>query len=557
MPIYPLSKGLSQNKIQQIFKELLGNIDINELNILSDDVKRTYDIDQISESILNIHTPSRDSQVVDLSSSESVNSSIPHRSFIFFEFLILCLGIRQKNHNKEDILGKSHIFKERVSFFEKIKNNFPFELTKSQEKVLKEIISDMKSEKQMNRLLQGDVGSGKTIVALLSMAISYDNNLQSVLIAPTEILADQHYFFLKEFIKSDELVILKSSLTTKEKETTYEMIKSGKAKFIVGTHSLFQDKLKYKKLGLIVIDEQHRFGVLQRKLMTEKGRNPDILVMTATPIPRTLSSIFFSDFSVSRIDSSPTSRGVIETKIVNIKSIDKVFSFLKQELDRGRQAFILCPLISKSENLEFENLADIESVYSQLNKKQLKEYRLAMLHGKLSAEQKENIMNDFKDKKIDVLISTTVIEVGVDIPNASVMLINNPERFGLSQLHQLRGRVGRGPYNSYCILLIDKINSDSNNRLSIFKEISDGFILSEKDLEIRGPGAFYGAGVEQSGKFWDLYLANLKRDLHILKDAKNCSEIIETFDFYQKNNKVINNLIFKIWGEKLELTKTI
>jgi ATP-dependent DNA helicase RecG len=291
--------------------------------------------------------------------------------------------------------------------------------------------------------------------------------------------------------------------------------------------------------------------------MTEKGRNPDILTMTATPIPRTLSSIFFSDFSLSSIDSLPPSRGTIETRIEDIEDIEEVFSFVKHELDTGRQAFVLCPLINKSDNLEFQNLADVESVYSQLRKRKLKDHKLAILHGRLSTEEKERTMDDFKNKKIDILVSTTVVEVGVDIPNASIMIIYNPERFGLSQLHQLRGRIGRGSHSSYCILLVDEINSDSSDRLSIFKEISDGFILSEKDLEIRGPGAFYGAGVEQSGKFWDLCLANLRRDSDILKDAKSCSETIQDSDCYKKNTKIIDDLLYRLWGEKLELTKTI
>ena len=556
-PIYPLTRGLSQNRIQKIFKELLKNIDLDKLNILSHDIKKKYALEDVSESILNIHLPPKNNGFVDLSSSRSVYSSVWHRSFVFFEFLLLCLGIREKNQNKEDQSGIPHILKKNDSFYEKVKKSFPFELTKAQEKVLGEIVLDMTSTKQMNRLLQGDVSSGKTIIALLSMAISYDNNLQSVMIAPTEILADQHYYFFSRYVKNEELVILKSSLSTKEKDKAYDVIQSGEVKIIIGTHSLFQDKLKYKDLGLVVIDEQHRFGVVQRKLMVGKGNSPDILTMTATPIPRTLSSIFFSDFDVSIIDSLPPRRGEVETQIENLENIEKVFELLENELNKGRQGFIVCPIIDKSENPEFKNLLDVHSVYLELSKNHLKKYNLEMLHGALSSEKKEKIMNNFKDKKIDILISTTVIEVGVDIPNATFMVINNPERFGLSQLHQLRGRIGRGPNDSYCILINNKINDDSNKRLSIFKEISDGFVLSEKDLEIRGPGAFYGAGVEQSGKFWDLYLANLKRDLHILKDAKNCSEIIESFDFYKKNNKVFDNLIFKIWGDKLELTKTI
>ena len=409
----------------------------------------------------------------------------------------------------------------------------------------------------MSRLLQGDVGSGKTIVALLSMARSYDNGYQSALIAPTEILADQHYLFLKNYVNIEDLVILKSSISKTEKIRIKERIVSGKAKFIVGTHSLFQEDVEYKKLGMVVIDEQHRFGVVQRKLMSEKGENPDVLVMTATPIPRTLSNIFFTDYKISKIDEMPKNRGKISTKIVSIKDSDKVYNFLVNELNNSRQAFILCPLISKSDNEEFESLEDVESLNLKLKKGKLKDFEVGVIHGKLSADEKESVMNKFRLNKINVLISTTVIEVGVDVPNASTMIIYNPERFGLSQLHQLRGRIGRGPSKSTCILLVDQISEVSKERLLIFKNNLDGFIISEKDMEIRGPGAFYGAGSEQSGKFWDLHLANLRRDFSILKEARLCSLNIEEYSFYKKDKDCFNSLILSIWGEKLNLTKII
>ncbi|MBT3475973.1 ATP-dependent DNA helicase RecG [bacterium] len=558
-PIYPLTKGLTQNRIINILNFSLTNTELQSLDFFSEDIIKEFNLCSISESILGIHQPQRlkKEELVDTESSESVYESIPHRAFIFFEFLILCLGIKYKQNSKDRNIGISHSTTQNEGLFSRILSNLPFSLTNSQVNVLEEIRRDMSSTIQMSRLLQGDVGSGKTIVGLLSMARSYDNGYQSVLIAPTEILADQHYLFLKNYVDIEELVILKSSIGKIEKGKVKEKIISGSAKFIVGTHSLFQEDVEYRKLGMVVIDEQHRFGVVQRKLMSEKGENPDVLVMTATPIPRTLSNIFFTDYKISKIDEMPTNRGEISTKIVSINDSDKVYSFLVNELKNDRQAFILCPLISKSDNEEFEFLEDVKSLNLRLKKGRLKDFNLGVIHGKLSADEKESVMKKFRSKKIDVLICTTVIEVGVDIPNASTMIIYNPERFGLSQLHQLRGRIGRGPYKSTCILLVDQLSEVSKERLLIFKNNIDGFIISEKDMEIRGPGAFYGAGSEQSGKFWDLHLANLRRDFSILKEARLCSLNIEQYSFYKKNKDCFNSLILSMWGEKLNLTKII
>lgn len=556
-PIYPLTKGLTQNRLNMILNEIFINTSLKELDLFSQDVMDEYGLINISDSISRIHKPLNEDELVDLELSHSVGSSIYHKTIIFYEFLILCLGVKEKQKSKQVLIGKQHLVKSKDSFYSSLKENLPFILTSSQEQVLKEIIYDMRSKEQMNRLLQGDVGSGKTIVALLSMALSYDNGYQSTIIAPTEILADQHYLFLKKYVDINELVILKSSLSSEQRKEVLNKIASGSVKFIVGTHSLFQDRVVYENLGLIVIDEQHRFGVLQRKLMAEKGRSPDILIMTATPIPRTLSSIFFSDYSISRINMMPENRGKIETKISSLRSSDNAFEFAVNQLKEGRQAFVLCPLISKSENIEFESLADVESVYKDVAFNSFKDFKVEILHGKQKSSDKEKIMDKFRKKEIDVLVSTTVIEVGVDIPNANLMIIYNPERFGLSQLHQLRGRIGRGGYDSTCILMVDDINESSKERLSIFRDNLDGFVLSEKDMQIRGPGAFYGAGTEQSGRFWDLHLANLRRDFEILKEAKKCADNIESYKFYNDRISILEDLILDFWGDKLELTKTI
>ena len=558
-PIYPLTKGLTSKRLKQLIKEALNRVDLTQLDILSNDLMKEFGLKQVSSSLMNIHLPDRRDNLIDLSSTESVQNSLSYKSLIFMEFLILCLGIKLNRPKKNLKLGINQQKKDKSSLFDSIFTNFPFELTDSQKNVLNEILNDMGSDRQMNRLLQGDVGSGKTIIALLSMAVSYDNEYQTALIAPTEILSDQHFLFLKKYVPNNEIVVLKSSLKPKEKKETYEKIKNGTAKFIVGTHSLFQENVDYQRLGLIVIDEQHRFGVEQRKNMIDKGLKSDLLIMTATPIPRTLSSIFFSDFDVSKISELPKKRGNIETKIVSKSNLDKLYNFISDQLVQGRQAFVLCPIIDKSDIEEFEKLIDIKSQYDYIARSSLGKFNSAILHGKMSSVEKEKTMEQFRDKEVDILISTTVIEVGVDIPNANLMIINNPERFGLAQLHQLRGRIGRGVYDSYCIMLVDDLSENSLDRIRTFAEIKDGFLLAERDLQMRGPGAFYGVGTQQSGNIWELNFANLKRDIEILKNAKNCSDNYDYYELYknQENIDKINRIVKYLWGSRLELTKAI
>ena len=558
-PIYSLTKGLTSKRLKQLIKEALNRVDLTQLDILSNDLMKEFCLKQVSSSLMNIHLPDRGDNLVDLSSTESVQNSLSYKSLIFMEFLMLCLGIKLNRPEKNLKLGINQQKKDKSSLFDSIFTKFPFELTDSQKNVLNEILNDMGSDRQMNRLLQGDVGSGKTIIALLSMAVSYDNGYQTALIAPTEILSDQHFLFLKKYVPNNEIVILKSSLKQKEKKETYEKIKNGTAKFIVGTHSLFQENVDYQRLGLIVVDEQHRFGVEQRKNMIDKGLNSDLLIMTATPIPRTLSSIFFSDFDVSKISELPKKRGNIETKIVSKSNLDKLYNFISDQLVQGRQAFVLCPIIDKSDVEEFEKLIDIKSQYDYIVKSSLGKFNSAILHGKMSSLEKEKVMEQFRDKEVDILISTTVIEVGVDIPNANLMIINNPERFGLAQLHQLRGRIGRGVYDSYCIMLVDDLSENSLDRIRTFAEIKDGFLLAERDLQMRGPGAFYGVGTQQSGNIWELNFANLKRDIEILKNAKKCSDNYDFYEFYKNHENIdkINRIIKYLWGSRLELTKAI
>lgn len=557
-PIYSLTKGLTQNRLKKLIFEAIGNTRLDDFNIFSDDICKDFDLIKIDNALKLLHAPDKSMPIVDIDSKESIYKSLPHRSIIFYEFLLLCLGLKLSENKKSTKLYKQHKINIENSLYKRILNNLPFSLTRSQNKVLDEIINDMMLPKQMNRLLQGDVGSGKTILALLSMAISYDNGFQSCLVAPTEILADQHYLYLKNFVPSQELVLLKSSMKVKEKKIILDSIKNGKSKFIVGTHSLFQSSVNYKNLGLIVIDEQHRFGVEQRKLMMDKGESSDMLIMTATPIPRTLSSILMTDYDLSIIDKIEHRERDVETSIVKKNQFSKLINFIDDELSQSRQAFFLCPLINKSSNEDFENLMDLKTLQNILKSTNLSKYKYEILHGDLDTNKKDLIMTMFRSGELDFIISTTVVEVGVDIPNANIMTIFNPERFGLSQLHQLRGRIGRGKHKSYCFLINDgNINEVSLQRIESFTKISDGFELAEKDLLLRGPGAFYGAGKQQSGNVWNLNFANIKRDIDILKEAKLCSDKINSYSIYKSDKQKILKNIDLIWGKTINLTKIL
>lgn len=399
---------------------------------------------------------------------------------------------------------------------EQIKKMLPFKPTGAQKKVLAEIAQDMSADHPMNRLLQGDVGSGKTLVAAEAAIIAIENGYQVVVLAPTEILATQHYFYFKNLFGKlgYPIVALTGSATAREKAQIKKLIAGGYARVAIGTHALLEEDVEFAKLGLAIVDEQHRFGVMQRLKLFEKGRHPDVLVMTATPIPRTLALTIYGDLDTSVIDELPPGRKKIVTKHVTDERVEQVYSFLKREVDAGRQAYVVYPVIEESES---QAMKAAQKMYEHLSEYVFPDIAVGLLHGRLGADEKEAVMDRFKRGETKVLVTTTVIEVGVDVPNATVMVIEQAERFGLAQLHQLRGRVGRGSEQSYCILVTEKLNDAGRERIRTMVESTDGFYIAEMDLRLRGPGEFFGT--KQSG-LPTLRIGNILRDQEILEIAR-------------------------------------
>ena len=541
IPFYSLTKGITNNEILKIM-EIAIKENLNLLNeSLPSYIMRKYRLMGIKDAIKNIHYPKDDEYL-----------KHAQNRLKFEELLILQLGLfMMKNSSKTYETGISF---SRFKNTKEMIDSLPFNLTDAQAKVLAEIEKDMDNDKQMNRLIQGDVGSGKTIVAALAMFKCVKSGYQSAMLAPTEILATQHFeslslLFDKWNIKCELLI---GSLSPKKKLELLERLKNGEVDILIGTHAIIQDSIEFNKLGLAITDEQHRFGVKQRSVLNQKGKNPDIIVMTATPIPRTLALILYGDLDVSIIDELPPGRKEIETFAIGANMIDRMNGFLKKQILEGRQAYVVCPLIEESESLD---LNSAEEIYMEFKNNSFKEFEVGLLHGKMNSKEKDEIMQKFKNKELDILISTTVIEVGVNVPNANIMTVYNSERFGLAQLHQLRGRVGRGEHQSYCILINYSKNKIARERMRILQESTDGFKISEKDLEIRGPGEFFGT--RQHG-LPELKIANLFTDIKILKVVqKEALEIIRLDPSLEKQEhqrlrKEINNM-FKDLGDDLIL----
>ncbi len=520
VPIYPLTEGLKQRRMRRIMKSVVDSYSASLSSNAPQSIKKKRGIIDLSDAVSRVHFPSNDESLVELSDEGSVYKSPPHKTLSYYEFFLMELGLALKKRDVSRLEGIS--FHPTGELTGKLLSGLSFQLTSAQERVLSEIEADMRAGRPMNRLLQGDVGSGKTIVALLSMLKAVESGYQAVLMAPTEILAEQHLSSVLNYVKGMgvRVVFLKSGLGRGEKNAYYRAIASGEAQIAIGTHALLQERVDFKKLGMVIIDEQHRFGVMQRAELMSKGINPDVLVMTATPIPRTLALTVFGDLDVSILDELPPGRKEIRTKVYYDQkgSRERAYEAVRKEIEKGRQAYVVYPMIEESENPDFKDLKYATQMAEELKNDIFPEFRVGLLHGRMKAEEKEAVMKRFISRHIDILVSTTVIEVGVDVPNATVMVVENAERFGLTQLHQLRGRVGRGGHDSACILISSfRRSEDAEKRLSIMEETTDGFKIAEADLLIRGPGDFLGT--KQSG-LPEFRFADLIRDARILAEAR-------------------------------------
>ena len=508
-PVYPLTQGLSANMVRTNMRQALDLMKESPFETLPEHILRKYDLCPLMYALENIHFPESDEA-----------AEISRRRLAFDELLKLQIGMSMmKMRSRKNTAHKMDSSTDISDFTE----GLPFELTDAQKNAVSEILSDLCREVPMNRLLQGDVGSGKTAVAAAACYFSVKNGVQAALMAPTEILASQHYKTLSEFLEpfGVKVCLLTGSLTAKKKAVMREKIASGEINVIVGTHAIIQKDVEYKSLGLVITDEQHRFGVAQRAALAEKGDSPHKLVMSATPIPRTLALIIYGDLDISAINQLPKGRIPVKTYAVTGKLRHRAFGFVRERLDEGRQAYVVCPMIEDSES----DLLAVKSYAEKAAESDLKGYSIALLHGKMKAAEKEKVMKKFRDGEIQVLICTTVVEVGVDVPNAAVMVIENAERFGLSQLHQLRGRVGRGSWESTCILITDNTGEDCKKRMKIMSSTADGFRISEEDLKLSGPGDFFGSA--QHG-LPPLKIADIACNTELLSKAQNCArELLE------------------------------
>ena len=543
-PVYPLTEGLHQYSLRNFIKQSLsflksGKIVLPEL--LPDKVLKKYNLVDISTAISNIHNPRKNISHEELIDSRNQNK----KRLVFEELLAHQLVFKQiRAFNKK---LSSFPLDNNIKPIEELISKLPFSPTNSQIEVMKQITHDMQKSIPMTRLVQGDVGSGKTLVALFGALHAISNGFQVAFMAPTEILSEQHYQSIKLMLKDFDIKIslLYGGMKLKEKETVTEDIKLGNTDLIIGTHALIQNQVKFKNLALIIIDEQHKFGVHQRMTLTSKGRNyetfPHQLILTATPIPRTLAMTLYGNLDYSIIDEMPKGRMEIETIALSESRRSEIFEKITKQCHEGNQVFWLCPIIDESEVLECKAATN---TYDEIRKK-LKEINVGLIHGRMKMQEKEKIMNDFRSKKIDLLVSTTIIEVGLDVPNATVIVIENSERMGLSQLHQLRGRVGRGSKKSTCILIYKSgLNEIARNRIDILRKNKNGFDIAKEDLDIRGPGEILGK--RQKGDI-NFKIANVSRDYMFINDTKECSEII--------SDKLSEKLVKRWVNENVEIGK--
>lgn len=500
-PVYSQTRGLSNKTIAKAVAQAMESRQM-EREYMPAEIRKRHQLAEYNYAIERIHGPKDRQELL-----------FARKRLVFDEFFLFLLAVRRLKEKREDVVSGFPM--ERDGRVEQLRAKLPYTLTGAQEQVLKEVFGDLESGRVMNRLIQGDVGSGKTIIAVLALFLTALNGFQGAFMAPTEVLARQHYEFVTGMIRSYDLpvraVLITGSMTAKEKRLAYEEIREHRADVVIGTHALIQEKVIYDRLALVITDEQHRFGVGQREALGNKGELPHVLVMSATPIPRTLAIILYGDLDISVIDELPANRLPIKNCVVNRGYRKKAYQFMEKQIAEGRQVYVICPMVEPSEMIEAENVLD----YTKTLKKELPEtVTVEYLHGKMKPKEKNSVMERFAAGEIQVLVSTTVVEVGVNVPNATVMLIENAERFGLAQLHQLRGRVGRGDHQSYCIMVDCSGEDQTSERLSILNRSNDGFYIASEDLKLRGPGDIFG--VRQSGDL-EFKLADIFTDANILK----------------------------------------
>ncbi len=538
-PIYTLTSGITQNYLFKIISQIYENKPLVP-EIFDTEFRKKYDLCEINYAMQNVHFP-KDFRTVD----------IARNRIIFEELFLLQLALMS--------IKNSSLNEKKTNKFENIDlkpflDLLPFKLTNAQSRVVEEIRGDLTSDRIMNRLVQGDVGSGKTMVAACAMYIAVKNGYQSALMAPTTILANQHYDELSKYFEKLDIKceIITSSTTKKNKERIVERLKNKEIDIIIGTHSLIEDNIEFNNLGLVITDEQHRFGVKQRLKLSNKGNIADTLVMTATPIPRSLAIMLYGDLDLSIIDELPPGRTPIKTYVVTDSYEERVNNFIKKQIREGRQVYVVCPLVEENEELD---LKSVQEVYERYKNEVFTEFEVGYLHGKMKNKEKDEIMSNFKENKINILVSTTVIEVGISVSNATIMIIENADRFGLAALHQLRGRVGRGSFESFCILKSNNKSDKSRQRLKIMEKSNNGFEIAEKDLELRGPGDFFG--IRQSG-LPEFKLANLLKDVKILKDTQQAAKnVIENDRYLQKSeNNELRKVLIEKFGEQMKIIGT-
>ena len=539
IPIYPLTYELKQNTLRKIIENGLAEVKGKLTETLPEYILKENNLWDINNTIERIHFP------IEFSDFNKARERL-----VFEELLTTQLALLKLKNNYEHETDGIQFSKD--VYMSDVINILPFKLTKAQLRVLEEIDRDMESNKPMNRLLQGDVGSGKTVVAMIAAYKAVKSVYQATIMAPTAILASQHLEsfqgILEELGIKTELLI--SSVTKKKKSEILEKLQSGEIDILIGTHAILEENVVFKNLGLVVTDEQHRFGVKQRGTIASKGQNPDVIAMSATPIPRTLALILYGDLDISIIDELPPNRKKIETYAVRKNMEERVNNFIRKQITEGRQAYIVCPLVEENEDME--GLQSVIELAERYQKETFSEYKVAYLHGKMKPKEKDEIMERFKNGEIQILIATTVIEVGVNVPNSSIMVVENAERFGLAQLHQLRGRVGRGEYQSYCILKYEGNSETIKQRMKVMCDTNDGFIISEKDLELRGSGDFFGT--EQHG-LPEFKIANLFEDIAVLKKVQRLAlKIMEDDPLLEKEkNAKLNNLVKEKFSSRIEI----